>query len=98
MLIITSLCFRRSEFRVSGSGFQISSLTRDSRRETRNLFYSDSFSYTCRQASKPPLMLATFVKPFSMKYPAAPRLLRSEEHTSELQSRGHLVCRLLLEK
>src|SRR5690625_3558138 len=23
--------------------------------------------------------------------------LRSEEHTSELQSRGHLVCRLLLE-
>src|SRR5439155_24632156 len=24
--------------------------------------------------------------------------LRSEEHTSELQSRGHLVCRLLLEK
>src|SRR5207253_5200609 len=31
----------------------------------------------------------------------APRMLtpsRSEEHTSELQSRGHLVCRLLLEK
>src|SRR5216684_7176598 len=28
--------------------------------------------------------------------PAAPR--RSEEHTSELQSRLHLVCRLLLEK
>src|SRR5207253_10679427 len=27
--------------------------------------------------------------------PGAPR---SEEHTSELQSRGHLVCRLLLEK
>src|SRR5690625_6490648 len=25
-------------------------------------------------------------------------LRRSEEHTSELQSRGHLVCRLLLEK
>src|SRR5690625_6953340 len=30
---------------------------------------------------------------------AEQRLLdRSEEHTSELQSRGHLVCRLLLEK
>src|SRR5690625_6718611 len=27
-----------------------------------------------------------------------PALDRSEEHTSELQSRGHLVCRLLLEK
>src|SRR5437870_13345420 len=26
------------------------------------------------------------------------RKRRSEEHTSELQSRGHLVCRLLLEK
>src|SRR5437660_676729 len=26
------------------------------------------------------------------------RDFRSEEHTSELQSRGHLVCRLLLEK
>src|SRR5207253_9419684 len=28
----------------------------------------------------------------------ADRSSRSEEHTSELQSRGHLVCRLLLEK
>src|SRR3989442_11904307 len=27
-----------------------------------------------------------------------PPSLRSEEHTSELQSRPHLVCRLLLEK
>src|SRR5207253_10729103 len=27
-----------------------------------------------------------------------PHAERSEEHTSELQSRGHLVCRLLLEK
>src|SRR5690625_6658266 len=30
---------------------------------------------------------------FSIQIP-----VRSEEHTSELQSRGHLVCRLLLEK
>src|SRR5207253_10540207 len=30
--------------------------------------------------------------------PSFGRILRSEEHTSELQSRGHLVCRLLLEK
>src|SRR2546422_7687075 len=29
---------------------------------------------------------------------ALPARLRSEEHTSELQSRLHLVCRLLLEK
>src|SRR5436305_10153058 len=34
-------------------------------------------------------------------WPALPRRrhqVRSEEHTSELQSRPHLVCRLLLEK
>src|SRR5690625_5607374 len=29
---------------------------------------------------------------------AGDSFVRSEEHTSELQSRGHLVCRLLLEK
>src|SRR2546428_9117476 len=28
----------------------------------------------------------------------APHVIRSEEHTSELQSRSDLVCRLLLEK
>src|SRR5207253_10732660 len=32
----------------------------------------------------------------SLRRPRRPR--RSEEYTSELQSRGHLVCRLLLEK
>src|SRR3989442_3057473 len=31
-------------------------------------------------------------------YGGAPGRRRSEEHTSELQSRPHLVCRLLLEK
>src|SRR5690554_7783978 len=30
--------------------------------------------------------------------PTGNQVLRSEEHTSELQSRPHLVCRLLLEK
>src|SRR5439155_5300071 len=33
-----------------------------------------------------------------MRTVADRRRQRSEEHTSELQSRGHLVCRLLLEK
>src|SRR5690625_6808064 len=32
------------------------------------------------------------------KLPHRGIMMRSEEHTSELQSRGHLVCRLLLEK
>src|SRR3712207_8917772 len=30
--------------------------------------------------------------------PISSRIIRSEEHTSELQSRQYLVCRLLLEK
>src|SRR5690625_5979470 len=34
----------------------------------------------------------------SLKEAAKKLNMRSEEHTSELQSRGHLVCRLLLEK
>src|SRR5207253_11125163 len=41
------------------------------------------------------------VIPRQYRFPRARLFLRpcrSEEHTSELQSRGHLVCRLLLEK
>src|SRR2546422_10724290 len=37
-------------------------------------------------------------RPAAHAPPAAPAAIRSEEHTSELQSRLHLVCRLLLEK
>src|SRR5207253_3951510 len=39
-------------------------------------------------------------RPLVLYFSAQPRKStgRSEEHTSELQSRGHLVCRLLLEK
>src|SRR3712207_7274596 len=33
-----------------------------------------------------------------LRAPAEPVEVRSEEHTSELQSRQYLVCRLLLEK
>src|SRR5207253_7654728 len=40
--------------------------------------------------------VAGFGKPAGNPGADGPR--RSEEHTSELQSRGHLVCRLLLEK
>src|SRR5699024_12145140 len=37
-------------------------------------------------------------RPPSRTCPAPPTATRSEEHTSELQSRFDLVCRLLLEK
>src|SRR2546422_8496946 len=38
------------------------------------------------------------IQEFSSYVPPADSADRSEEHTSELQSRLHLVCRLLLEK
>src|SRR5205814_8444165 len=43
---------------------------------------------------------ADFFSPMHVKHlpEYAPALVRSEEHTSELQSLRHLVCRLLLEK
>src|SRR5689334_25249281 len=42
----------------------------------------------------------TIAHPAPLGYPADPTnaSFRSEEHTSELQSQFHLVCRLLLEK
>src|SRR5438309_7201348 len=39
-----------------------------------------------------------FSLPFSSRSCLSSRSSRSEEHTSELQSQFHLVCRLLLEK
>src|SRR3712207_8334011 len=44
------------------------------------------------------LMVALCFAELAAKYPVAGSLYRSEEHTSELQSRQYLVCRLLLEK
>src|SRR5205809_2439641 len=49
------------------------------------------------------LLVGVLVSPFTPGYVANREQLsiladRSEEHTSELQSRLHLVCRLLLEK
>src|SRR5690625_5684324 len=53
---------------------------------------------TCRSnwrtTPTPPASLSTCTAPRG----ASAAVSRSEEHTSELQSRGHLVCRLLLEK
>src|SRR5436305_11587861 len=69
---------------------------------------STLFPYTtlfrsCRSA--PPLAAPSARAARAWRLPAvrvgahrADRRVRSEEHTSELQSRPHLVCRLLLEK
>src|SRR5439155_24498693 len=58
------------------------------------LFRSCSCGSPSRKASQldPPSRVRATNSPPSML------IRRSEEHTSELQSRGHLVCRLLLEK
>src|SRR5205809_2526747 len=56
-----------------------------------------SFSNACCACLLSVKSRVTFPKPTN--FPASSlRAVRSEEHTSELQSRLHLVCRLLLEK
>src|SRR2546422_6380044 len=61
---------------------------------TSNKRYSPPMSFTVEESEK-----------YSTRFPMARTRrssvgpnIRSEEHTSELQSRLHLVCRLLLEK
>src|SRR5690606_41980014 len=51
-----------------------------------------------RQPSMPWLDLGTVVALTGVADPQGALAVRSEEHTSELQSRENLVCRLLLEK
>src|SRR5690606_41353407 len=60
-----------------------------------NWFLVDLPGYGYAKVSKS--VKATFQK-FITEYFEHRKQLRSEEHTSELQSRENLVCRLLLEK
>src|SRR5437870_9821079 len=66
-----------------------------------------SFLFPSRGASEPVILSAEGAKDLpvgsldtssTIRSPISRVPSRSEEHTSELQSRGHLVCRLLLEK
>src|SRR2546422_4249662 len=65
--------------------------------------YTTLFRSPCRAAQRSPCRSARRtrrrrpgIRPCACRRTRSPR--RSEEHTSELQSRLHLVCRLLLEK
>src|SRR2546421_5881831 len=62
-------------------------------------FSTNSFACLCLAACA---LIAQQVSaqnsPAAASKPQTPRPTRSEEHTSELQSRSDLVCRLLLEK
>src|SRR5439155_15423058 len=70
--------------------------------------FADRVLAAARPAPRYPRLQRALSLPWSVKLPLAAAAallvgvavahLRSEEHTSELQSRGHLVCRLLLEK
>src|SRR5690625_6409147 len=72
------------------------------------LFRSFLGERTCRRVPLSGLMVRRVSVSFSRRTaeltfsfisaPSSVLVWRSEEHTSELQSRGHLVCRLLLEK
>src|SRR2546422_5640087 len=56
------------------------------------LFRSPTLAMARAVGSRLPVLMGT------LACDSEPRCKRSEEHTSELQSRLHLVCRLLLEK
>src|SRR5690625_6923678 len=70
------------------------------------LIFTNSFRYDFQKVGKtgisasPPIHFLTTanIAAVAGKKPKKINPTRSEEHTSELQSRGHLVCRLLLEK
>src|SRR5438876_1454377 len=60
---------------------------------------STLFPYTTLfRSPMPPRSIAYFGERRSSSHSSCAGIRRSEEHTSELQSPVHLVCRLLLEK
>src|SRR3989442_6505531 len=60
-----------------------------------SLYISTARPRAPRSTPKAPILCFECRSP---SHPVSGRTTRSEEHTSELQSRPHLVCRLLLEK
>src|SRR5690625_5363485 len=70
------------------------------RKDNREFHEYENFAYQTGLVGE----FIKMIRHLSEKYPEMTILVRphpverSEEHTSELQSRGHLVCRLLLEK
>src|SRR3989442_5521258 len=74
-------------YRVDGKTGQISVATGDVNRPNGLAFSPDESKLYVVEAGVTPRVIDVEL-----------RLVRSEEHTSELQSRPHLVCRLLLAK
>src|SRR5690625_5943399 len=71
-----------------------------------NYFLSSSVAFFAASFTSSAAFFADVAAPLALSLTPSPASFaaslrssaRSEEHTSELQSRGHLVCRLLLEK
>src|SRR5690625_5629275 len=63
-----------------------------------SIYYENENVGTTKGSKKHPLEGATVQLKVAKTSIGIDKLVRSEEHTSELQSRGQLVCRLLLEK
>src|SRR2546422_7624324 len=91
------------------SALAFSNLDPASAPTTRAVVFFETLSATCPPAasissaafvreSDGRVPVTTYVCPASGPFPSVTVGSRSEEHTSELQSRLHLVCRLLLEK
>src|SRR2546430_11765891 len=66
--------------------------------ERGNIAASSAYVSAPHNASSPPNTHTSSISTGSGTRPAITAGVRSEEHTSELQSQSNLVCRLLLEK
>src|SRR5215208_5114848 len=78
---------------------RVASMPEPSERRTSMTITSGRAWAATATASRAELASAhTTTSVVSLSSSLMPSRTRSEEHTSELQSRGHLVCRLLLEK
>src|SRR5207253_4940473 len=85
----------RSDERMAGQIFVVARLLADE----HHIGFSLAFSEYGLRAFAPEIACTTSLRRGLQRSKRQTRWnRRSEEHTSELQSRGHLVCRLLLEK
>src|SRR5437773_6543931 len=83
--------------RVAAPGFSSSTSSRTSREPSRFCLATVTRRRAIRTAGPVELVSYTY-RGRTLARPAPVSGLRSEEHTSELQSHHDLVCRLLLEK
>src|SRR5437588_3488606 len=68
------------------------------RRPPRSTLFPYTTLFRSAQLGRGPLVGVDGEDPFAARLHSRELVLRSEEHTSELQSHSDLVCRLLLEK